>query len=131
MSKRKIQPSPSVPTDLLAPDAEPKRAGRKRVSVPGAEQPAFTPPYPPSWYDRLANRIDRLPGPSWLAYALLGLTGVLVQASLQTLSGPYQPGKYILFHLWTAAHFAYLLGLMRFLDRSAAAVWELVNVLGL
>src|SRR3989304_2516758 len=98
MSKRKVQPSPSVPTDGPAADAEPKRAGRKRVSAPSGEQPAFTPPYPPSWYDRLARRIDRLPGPSWLAYLVLGVAGMLVVIGVQMLAGGYHPGKYFALH---------------------------------
>jgi len=127
MSKRKIQPSPSVPTEVLATDAEPTQAGRKRAkraSAPAAEQPAFTPPYPPSWYDRLARQIDRLPGPSWLAYLLLGLAGVFVLTGVQMLAGTYHPGKYLALHLFLGSQFAYLLGLMRLLDRSAAAALE-------
>lgn len=124
MSKRVIQPSPSGPLNGLATDADPRQGGRKRASAPSAEQAAFTPPYPPSWYDRLARRIDRLPGPAWLAYVLIGVAGVLLQIGFQSLAGPYQPGRYVFLHIWMAGHFAYLLGLMRFLDRSAAAALE-------
>jgi hypothetical protein len=124
MSKRKVQPSPPVSTGALATDAEPKKAGRKRAPAPSAEQPAFTPPYPPSWYDRLARRIDRLPGPSWLAYLLLGLAGMLVLIGVQILAGTYHPGKYLVLHLFLGSQSAYLLGLMSLLDRSAAAALE-------
>jgi len=124
MSKRKVQPSPPASTDGLAPDAEPKQAGRKRVLAPSAEQPAFTPPYPPSWYDRLSRRIDRLPGPSWLAYLLLGVAGMLMLTGVQMLTGAYHPGQYLVLHLFLGSQFAYLLGLMRLLDRSAAAALE-------
>ena len=127
MSKRKVQPSPSVPTEVLATDAEPKQAGRKRAkraSAPAAEQPAFTPPYPPSWYDRLARRIDRLPGPSWLAYLVLGVAGMLVLTGFQMLAGGYHPGKYLALHLFLGSQSAYLLGLMSLLDRSAAAALD-------
>jgi hypothetical protein len=124
MSKRKIQSSVSISTDVLAPDAELKQAGRKRGSATAAEQPAYTAPYPPSWYDRLANRIDRLPGPSWLAYLFLGLAGMLVLTGVQMLAGAYHPGKYFALHLFLGSQFAYLLGLMSLLDRSAAAALE-------
>jgi hypothetical protein len=124
MSKRKIQPSPSDPPARLAADAEPKQTGRKRAAAASAEQPAFTPPYPPSWYDRLARRIDRLPGPSWLAYLLLGVAGMLVLTGVQMLPGAYHPGKYLVLHLFLGSQFAYLLGLMRLLDRSAAAALD-------
>ncbi len=119
MSKRKIRPSPSSP-----PEVDSKLAERRRASTPSAEQPAFAPPYPPSWYDRLARRIDRLPGPAWLAYVLLGVAGVLLQTGFQSLAGNYQPGRYVFLHLWLGAQFAYMLGLMRLLDRSAAAALD-------
>ena len=124
MSKRKIQPSPSGPPDGLTRKVDSKLPKRPRASAPSAEQPAFTPPYPPSWYDRLIRRIDRLPGPSWLAYLLLGLAGMLVLTGVQMLAGAYRPGKYLVLHLFLGSQFAYLLGLMRLLDRSAAAALE-------
>lgn len=40
-----------------------------------ASNPAFTPPYPPSWIDRFTGWVARLPGPDWLFY--LGLWLVL------------------------------------------------------
>ncbi|MEX0788975.1 MAG: hypothetical protein WD906_09000 [Anaerolineales bacterium] len=33
---------------------------------------AFVPPYPPSWFDRLTEAIERLPGPYWVPYAIAG-----------------------------------------------------------
>ena len=39
-------------------------------SAPARTAPAFVPPYPPSWVDRLFAAIDRLPGPYWAPYAL-------------------------------------------------------------
>ena len=124
MSKRKIQPSPSGPPDGLTRKVDSKLPRRQRASAPSAEQPAFIPPYPPSWYDRLSRRIDRLPGPSWLAYLLLGVAGMLVLTGVQMLAGAYHPGKYLVLHLFLGSQFAYLLGLMRLLDRSAAAALD-------
>ncbi|MBM3120680.1 MAG: hypothetical protein FJZ97_00675 [Chloroflexi bacterium] len=124
MSKRKSEPSPSASPARPGPETEPKRAARTRAATASAEPPAFTPPYRPSWYDRLARRIDRLPGPSWLAYLLLGVVGMLVLVGVQVLAGAYQPGKYFLLHLFLGSQVAYLLGLMRLLDRSAAAALE-------
>ncbi|HLC43241.1 MAG TPA: hypothetical protein VJO34_16650 [Methylomirabilota bacterium] len=47
------------------------------------------PPFPPSWLDRLINKIDRLPGPAWVTYAaatalivLLSIWGDRFQRSL-------------------------------------------------
>ena len=124
MSKRKIQPSLSGPPDGLTLKVGSKLPRRQRASAPSAEQPAIAPPYPPSWYDRLSRRIDRLPGPSWLAYLLLGVAGMLVLTGVQMLPGAYHPGKYLVLHLFLGSQFAYLLGLMRLLDRSAAAALD-------
>lgn len=124
MSKRKSEPSPSGSPARPGLAVEPKRGARSRAATASAEPPPFTPPYQPSWYDRLARRIDRLPGPSWLAYLLLGAAGMLVLVGVQMLAGGYQPGKYFPLHLFLGSQFAYLLGLMRLLDRSAAAALE-------
>ncbi len=40
------------------------------------------------------------------------------------LAGPYHPGKYLVLHLFLGSQFAYLLGWMRLLDRSAAAALD-------
>lgn len=119
MTKRKSQPTTAA--GRSRPRLKVPR--RSRPTEPAAP-PAFSPPYPPSWYDRLSSRIDRLPGPSWLAYLLLGAAGMLVLTGVQMLAGAYQPGKYLVLHLFLGSQFAYLLGLMRLLDRSAAAALD-------
>jgi len=106
------------------PSRKTKAAEGGFAPASGAPPVAFLPPYSPSWYDRLARRIDRLPGPSWLAYVLLAGAGMLVLVGVQMLAGAYQPGRYFLLHLFLGSQFAYLLGLMRLLDRSAAAALE-------
>ncbi len=104
---------------------------RKAKAAEGGPPPAsgpptiaFVPPYRPSWYDRLSRRIDRLPGPSWLAYLLLGVAGMVVLTGVQMLAGAYHPGKYLVLHLFLGSQFAYLLGLMSLLDRSAATALD-------
>ena len=124
MSKRKIQPSPTTPPERSEPDGDPKSAARKRTLAAPPEPTAFTPPYRPSWYDRLTRRVGRLPGPAWLAYLLLVAVGILLLTGVQVLAGSYHPGRYLLLHLFLGAQLAYLLGLMRLLDRSAAAALE-------
>jgi hypothetical protein len=37
-----------------------------------------TGPYPPSWIDRLIDRIEGLPGPSWVAHAVAAIAVGLV-----------------------------------------------------
>ncbi len=48
-------------------------------------------PYAPSWLDRLYDWLVALPGPTWLAYVVLGTLSVLVANSALWLSGlrPY------------------------------------------
>lgn len=74
-------------------------------------------PYAPSWIDHLCFRIDRLPGPSWLAFvgawAVLVLIDVVLRAqgNGQSLPTPF-----------TLAYYAtpiYVLWLMHTLDRLA------------
>ncbi|TAH48100.1 MAG: hypothetical protein EYC68_22360 [Chloroflexota bacterium] len=44
---------------------------------------AFTPPYPPSWFDRLLTWMDELPGPTWIyLVALLIIPFAYLQAVL-------------------------------------------------
>jgi hypothetical protein len=49
------------------------------------------------------------------------MAGFLLQTGLQSLAGAYQPGRSTLLHFWIGVQFAYMLGLMHYLDRSAQA----------
>ena len=49
---------------------------------------------------------------------------MLVLIAVQMLTGAYYPGKYLVLHLFLGSQFAYLLGLMAYLDRSAATALE-------
>ncbi|MDQ3928766.1 MAG: hypothetical protein M3328_06425 [Chloroflexota bacterium] len=42
-----------------------------------------TRPYPPSWVDRLTDRVRHLPVPAWLVYATLGLASVLAFTAIK------------------------------------------------
>lgn len=97
----------------------PPGARKPSNESPAARSPIFTPPYPPSWLDRLNGWVDRLPFPWWLFYVLLGLAAILATQALQRSSGDYVPGRYLVFHWWFSGYFAYLLGLAHTLDRSA------------
>jgi hypothetical protein len=88
---------------------------------PFASSHAFNPPYPPSWFDRLTAWVDRLPGPPWAFYLILGI-GVSVAGSIiQWIEGAYPAGTFNALHVWTLGNFAYVLALMHYLDRSAAS----------
>ena len=124
MSRRKIQPSPSVPTDGVAPDAEPKRPGRKRGSAPAAEQPAFIPPYPPSWFDRLRSRLDRGRISAFVVYGLLGLVIFVMFTLVQWREGGYRAGEIRPFHIVFAFWIPFMLALMHYLDHLAVQAFD-------
>ena len=99
-----------------------ERQTRKQPgSAPRRLPPAFVPPYPPSWVDRLTAAVDRAPGPAWLTYLALGAAAVLLQLAVQQSTGAYRPGPFLPLHIWITGHFAYLLAMIHYLDRSAAA----------
>jgi hypothetical protein len=56
---------------------------------PPASSPAAMPirPYPPSWVDRLINRVDKLPGPAWVVYLGGLLTAILLSHLLRWIDG--------------------------------------------
>src|SRR3990172_8180787 len=88
---------------------------------PVASRVAFAPPYPPSWFDRFTAWVDRLPGPAWAFYLILG-TGVSIAGStIEWIEGAYPAGTFNALHVWTLGNFAYLLALMHYLDKSAAS----------
>jgi hypothetical protein len=93
----------------------------KRAAVKGrpVSPAAFRSPYPPSWFDRFTQWIDRLPGPYWFWYLALAGLGFLVETVVQWVSGEYPPGTFRWLHLVLAANIGYLPGLMHYLDRTA------------
>jgi len=81
----------------------------------------FTPPYPPSWFDRVTARIDRLPGPFWAFYVLLAVGLALAVSAIQWREGAYLPGAFDAGHVFTGASLAAVLGLMHFQDKAATS----------
>ncbi len=126
MSRRKVQPSPSVPTEVPATDGEPKQAGRKRerASAPAAEQPDFVPPYSPSWFDRLRARLDRLRISPYAVYLLFGIGIFVVFTLVQWGEGGYLAGKIRPFHIVFAFWIPFMLALMHYLDHLAARAFD-------
>lgn len=124
MSKRQIEPSTSVLTDGLALDAKPKQAGRKRGSAPAARHPEFMAPYPPSWFDRLSSRLDRLHISPYAMYLLSGIGLFVVFTLVQWREGGYPAGEIRPFHVLFAAWSPFMLALTHYLDRLAAGAFE-------
>ncbi len=77
--------------------------------------------YPPSWFDRLADWIDVLPGPPWVFYLVIGIAVGIAGSAIEWIEGAYPPGNFNALHVWTLANFAYLLALIHYLDKSAAS----------
>lgn len=77
--------------------------------------------YRPSWVDRLTGWVRRLPGPGWgfylaLGLALAGLALLVLWAGDVPLTGPV-----LVAYILSGLSQAYFLGLIHFLDNSAAA----------
>jgi len=93
---------------------------RKSATAPSAHAaPAFIPPYPPSWLNRLIDWVDRRRGPLWIYYVagiglmalVLGLGDVITLGSLQVTTGTGA--------LLYAVYPVYFVALMHYLDRQA------------
>lgn len=81
----------------------------------------LTPPYPPSWFDRLTSWIDRLPGPAWGFYVFLAIALTLAVTAIQWIEGAYPAGTFHAGHVFTGASLAVVLGLMHFQDKAATS----------
>jgi hypothetical protein len=85
---------------------------------------AFQPPYPPGWFDRLIDWIDRAPGPN--ALYLVGL--LFVQGAYVTgliwWNGKLPVGEIDLPRLFIVVVAPYLLGVRYYLDRVACAALD-------
>ncbi|MCC7355088.1 MAG: hypothetical protein IT330_15190, partial [Anaerolineae bacterium] len=76
-------------------------------------------PYPPSWFDRLKVWVERLPGPPWLFYLLVGAVLFALLTLTQWQAGAYPIGTINAFHLWFAMEIGYLPAVLHYLDRAA------------
>lgn len=78
------------------------------------------PPYAPSWINRFADWVDRLPGPAWGFYLLVSLVLLALQWAIQVAAGRAVDG----FNLLVAVTVPYELGLMHYLIRTSAGALE-------
>lgn len=94
------------------------------MPTPRTATTSFVPPYPPSWFDHFTAWVDRLPGPAWAFYLILGVLVAVVETGVQWKEHAYPFGTFEAVHVFTAVIFVYLIGLMHYLDKSAAYALE-------
>ncbi len=98
--------------------------GASRPSRSAKAGPAFVPPYPPSWMNRVIDWVDRHPGPAWAYYAAATLlVGVIILAG-QWLAGDGPPGAIGTDALVFSFYPVYFVALMHQLDRQARSALE-------
>ena len=89
-----------------------------------AEGPS-APSYEPSWVNRLIDAIERLPGPAWASYAVLGLSGiVLVNLEAVGSPGPSTLGAFAAGTVFWATAAILTLGIIAYLDQVANASFD-------
>jgi len=93
---------------------------RKLASQVPPRERDFTPPYPPSWFDRFTAWVDRLPGPAWGFYLILAAALVLAETAIQWREGAFPVGTFHPVNVWAVGSLAYFLGVMHYLDKSGA-----------
>ncbi len=82
------------------------------------------PAYSPSWFNKLASWINRLPGPSWVAYFGLVLLLACVGGFIQFIENPSMPVTFPPIVILVLFQIAYVLSLMDFLDKRAKRALE-------
>jgi hypothetical protein len=65
--------------------------------------------------------VDRLPGPAWAFYLILGVAIVLAETVIQWREGAFPVGTFHPMHVWTVNCLAYFLAVLHYLDKSAAS----------
>lgn len=87
----------------------------------------FVAPYPPSWFDRLSARIDRLPGTYWLYYIGFSLVITIISISISDpgaqVEGPFTPS----IRIYAGYLIAFILGFAHFLDSQAARAFDILR----
>jgi hypothetical protein len=81
-------------------------------------------PYSPSWFDGFKRFVERLPGPTWAFYVVLGIVVVALEVGLQWSAGNYPVGEFFPFHIVFALQLAYAPAILHYLDRLARRAME-------
>jgi hypothetical protein len=83
--------------------------------------------YPPSWYNRMLARVDRLPVPGWLVFILFGGLVILVEWLLVKLENPHQPVVLDPMIFVSIFQLVYVMILIMVLDGQAGGVLEKIR----
>jgi len=101
------------------------RAAERRLVTPQGPTPApFIPPYPPSWFDRYSDWIDRRLKRAWILHLGLAVFLVILISASQWAVGGLPFGHFHMFHLAIAAAGPLILEGMRYLKWHAADALE-------
>ncbi len=95
---------------------------RSRAQAPAAVD--WSPPYPPSWVDRLTDWVERLPIPWWLFYVLMALVWSGIVALVLRQTGVHAVVGFHPMQVWLPTLTVYLLALTHGLDRAAAGAMQ-------
>src|SRR3990170_2078633 len=85
---------------------------------PGEDAP-YSPPFPPSWLDRLQAWIESLPIPTWTFYVFAALGLSLLMHLLRWLDGSLPPGSLEVNQLTLGIYPVYFFALIHYLNSSA------------
>ena len=81
-------------------------------------------PYPPSWVDVITSAIDRLPGPTWLAYIVLLLVACLIASTEGWIAGISTFPAIDLAQASYGLFFIAPLAVIHYLDGVAGDAWD-------
>jgi hypothetical protein len=123
MSTGFSRPGGDFPGDFAPPAGE---AAGPPAQTAAPETAGSERPYPPSWIDRVTDGVRRLPLPAWVFYLALGLGLSLLYLALLLPFVGEAPGALpldtvVFYSFLNGMTPAYLLGLIHYLDNSAAA----------
>ena len=98
-------------------------APRARASPTIALAP-FVPPYPPSWPDRFAGWVERLPGPPFVLYLALIVLIFATETVIHWQAGVLPVGSWRPSHVAMALASPYALAVGHYLKRTAASAFS-------
>lgn len=81
----------------------------------------MSPLYPPSWFDRVKSRVEKLPLPYWVTYLIVGVIALLLEAVPRWQLGILPQGTITPTMIVFAAGIAFIPSLMHYFDHVAVS----------